>query len=211
MPTTPEYERRYRSLNPRQQEAVDAIEGPVMVIAGPGTGKTTILTLRIAKILTATDTPPDAILALTFTESGAAEMKARLAALIGTDAYRVTVTTFHSFCNSIIQEYPESFGALAGAASLAETDQAVLLQELIDTTTGLELLRPVNAPDLYLKAVLASINTLKREGVEPERLAQIAGAREQKVAAADDLYHEKGAYKGKMKVYTPMSSSRRRN
>lgn len=199
MPTTPEFERRYGMLNPRQKEAVDAIDGPVMVIAGPGTGKTTILTLRIANILTKTDTPPDAILALTFTESGAAEMKSRLAAFIGTDAYRVTMTTFHSFCNGIIQEYPESFGALAGAASLAETDQAVLVQELIDTTAGLELLRPVNAPDLYLKAVLASINTLKREDVEPERLRQIAEQQERAVMTADDLHHEKGAYKGTMK------------
>lgn len=199
MPTTAEFDTQYRQLNTRQREAVDAIDGPVMVIAGPGTGKTTILTLRIANILARTDTPPEAVLALTFTESGAAEMKGRLADIIGHDAYRVPVTTFHAFCNTIIQEYPESFGPLAGAASMAEADQAVILQELIDATSGLELLRPVNAPDLYLKAVLGTIKTLKMEGVSPEQLAAIAKDEGETVMSADDLYNETGAYKGKMK------------
>lgn len=199
MPTTEQFDTLYAQLNARQREAVDAIDGPVMVIAGPGTGKTKILTLRIANILARTDTPPEAILALTFTESGASEMKGRLADIIGHDAYRVTVTTFHSFCNDIIQGYPESFGPLAGAASMTEADQAVILQELIDSTAGLDLLRPVNAPDLYLKAVLGSINTLKREGVTPERLVAIADTESESVLSAEDLYHEKGAYKGKMK------------
>jgi len=199
VPTTPRFEELYRQLNDRQREAVDAIDGPVMVVAGPGTGKTSILTLRIANILARTDTPPDAILALTFTESGAAEMKGRLRDIIGPDAYRVAITTFHSYCNRIIQDYPESFGAMAGAASLTDADQAVLLQHLIDTTDGLELLRPVNAPDLYLKAVLGAINTLKREGMAPGQLTSLADAEDSRINAADDLYHEKGAYKGKMK------------
>jgi DNA helicase-2/ATP-dependent DNA helicase PcrA len=194
-----EFELLYGQLNTRQREAVDAIEGPVMVIAGPGTGKTKILTLRIAKILASTDTPPEAILALTFTESGAAEMKGRLAAIIGTDAYRVSVTTFHAFCNSVILDYPESLGSLAGAASITEADQAVLLQNLIDSSEGVEVLRPANAPDLYLKAVIGSINTLKREGISPERLRALADADEHGVMEAEDLYHEKGAHKGKMK------------
>jgi DNA helicase-2/ATP-dependent DNA helicase PcrA len=197
--TTDAFDELYAQLNSRQREAVDAIDGPVMVIAGPGTGKTKILTLRIANILARTDTPPEAVLALTFTESGAAEMKGRLAAIIGHDAYRVTVTTFHSFCNNVIQEYPDAFGPLAGAASMTEADQAVILQELIDTTAGLELLRPVNAPDLYLKAVLGSISTLKLEGITPDRLQAIATSEERAVMNADDLYHEKGAYKGRMK------------
>jgi DNA helicase-2/ATP-dependent DNA helicase PcrA len=197
--TTEEFQQLYQQLNPRQREAVDAIEGPVMVIAGPGTGKTKILTLRIANILAQTDTPPEAVLALTFTESGAAEMKARLAKIIGTDAYRVAVTTFHAYCNSVIQNHPESLGALAGAAAITESDQAVLLQKLIDETAGIDVLRPVNAPDLYLRAVMSSLNTLKREGVSSDRVASIADAEERAVMNADDLYHERGVHKGKMK------------
>lgn len=199
MRTTETFETLYARLNLKQREAVDAIEGPVMVTAGPGTGKTNILTLRIANILAKTDTAPESILALTFTESGASEMKGRLADIIGTDAYRVEVTTFHSFCNGVIREFPECFGLLAGASPIIEADQAVELQELIDTTDGIELLRPVNAPDLYLKAVMGSINTLKREGVSPRRVRDVADAQERDAMGAPDLYHEKGAHKGKMK------------
>jgi len=64
------FQKLYKGLNAEQKRAVDTVEGPVMVIAGPGTGKTSILTLRIANILEKTDTSPDSILALTFTESG---------------------------------------------------------------------------------------------------------------------------------------------
>ncbi|MBP6886116.1 MAG: ATP-dependent helicase [Candidatus Pacebacteria bacterium] len=199
MSRTDAFDALYAQLNDRQREAVDAIDGPVMVIAGPGTGKTKILTLRIAAILLRTDTPPEAILALTFTESGAAEMRGRLAAIIGTDAYRVSVTTFHAYCNSVIQEYPEALSVLAGAASITESDQAVLLQELIDTTAGIELLRPINAPDLYLKAVISSINRLKREGVGCDRVVAVAASEESTIVNAVDLYHEKGVHKGKMK------------
>ncbi len=76
----------YKRLNPEQKKAVDAIEGPIMVIAGPGTGKTQVLTMHIANILDKTDTPPEAILALTFTESAVASMRKRLTDIIGTPA-----------------------------------------------------------------------------------------------------------------------------
>ena len=82
-----EFEKRYKVLNAEQREAVDAIEGPLMVVAGPGTGKTQILTLRIANILRVTDTNPANILALTFTEAGVSTMRRRLLQLIGADAY----------------------------------------------------------------------------------------------------------------------------
>ena len=93
------FESLYRKLNTAQKAAVDTIEGPVMVIAGPGTGKTQILTLRIANILKQTDTPADAILALTFTEAGVFAMRKRLVEIIGSDGYRVGIFTFHGFCN----------------------------------------------------------------------------------------------------------------
>src|SRR5882762_189137 len=95
MSTTEVFDELYNQLNPRQKEAVDSIEGPVMVIAGPGTGKTQILTLRIANILRLTDTNPDNILALTFTESAAYSMRKRLVDIIGSAAYRVNISTFH--------------------------------------------------------------------------------------------------------------------
>ena len=98
------------TLNPGQRRAVDAIEGPVLVVAGPGTGKTHILAARVGKILLETDTRPQNVLCLTFTDAGVNAMRARLLEMIGPDAYRVPISTFHGFCNRVIQENMEYFG-----------------------------------------------------------------------------------------------------
>ena len=107
------FDEAYARLNSEQRQAVDTIAGPVMVVAGPGTGKTEVLTLRIANILRTTKTPPERILALTFTESGAVTMRRRLAELVGRDAYRVAISTFHGFANGIISDYPDYFTEIA--------------------------------------------------------------------------------------------------
>ena len=91
-------------LNPEQKLAVDTIDGPVLVIAGPGTGKTQILGARIGKILLETDTDPGNILCLTYTDAGAIAMRRRLLSFIGPEAYKVNIYTFHAFCNDIIQD-----------------------------------------------------------------------------------------------------------
>ncbi|GBL35155.1 probable DNA helicase II homolog [Filimonas sp.] len=98
------FESIYNGLNPEQRKAVDTIQGPVLVIAGPGTGKTQILSARIGKILLETDYLPDNILCLTYTDAGRVAMRKRLQEMIGADAYRVNIHTFHSFCNQVIQE-----------------------------------------------------------------------------------------------------------
>ena len=96
--------KRYNNLNSSQKQAVDTIDGPVMVIAGPGTGKTELLSVRTANILQKTDTLPENILCLTFTESGANAMRQRLTDIIGKDAYKVAVHTFHSFGSEVINQ-----------------------------------------------------------------------------------------------------------
>src|SRR5664279_2783687 len=98
------FDKLYRELNPEQKRAVDQIEGPVLVIAGPGTGKTQILGARIGRILLDTDADPANILCLTYTDAGAIAMRRRLLSFIGPDAYKVNIYTFHAFCNEIIQE-----------------------------------------------------------------------------------------------------------
>lgn len=103
------FDELYAGLNARQKQAVDAIDGPVMVIAGPGTGKTQILAARIMNIRQQTDTAPENILCLTFTDAGSTAMQKRLMKFMGNDAYRVNIHTFHSLCNRIIGEYPEHF------------------------------------------------------------------------------------------------------
>ena len=96
-------------LNPEQKQAVTQIEGPVMVIAGPGTGKTQILASRVAEILVKTDASAQNILCLTYTEAGTIAMRKRLLTMIGHDAHRVAIHTFHGFCNRVIQDNPEHF------------------------------------------------------------------------------------------------------
>jgi DNA helicase-2/ATP-dependent DNA helicase PcrA len=97
-------------LNAAQRAAVDQLEGPVLVIAGPGTGKTHILAARIGRILLETDAQAHNILCLTFTDAGVRAMRRRLLSLIGPEAHRVHIFTFHSFCNKVIQENLEYFG-----------------------------------------------------------------------------------------------------
>jgi len=103
------FKKLFSNLNKQQQKAVSTIEGPVMVIAGPGTGKTQILAARILNILEKTQIAPENILCLTYTDAGSNAMKERLSRFMGTDAYRVNIHTFHSLCNKIISDYPEHF------------------------------------------------------------------------------------------------------
>src|SRR3990172_2395004 len=101
-----------KKLNPAQKKAVDSLEGPVMVIAGPGTGKTQILSARIGKLLSHADlqVQPHEILCLTYTDAATIAMRERLVSLIGPIAYNLHIYTFHAFCNQIIQENQEYFG-----------------------------------------------------------------------------------------------------
>ncbi len=198
MPTTQAFEDAYKKLNPAQRQAVDAIDGPVVVAAGPGTGKTQILALRIANILLKTDTPPSAILALTFTESGVSSMRERLVKIIGTPAYKVAINTFHGFCNDIIKRYPEYFPRIIGAESITEVEQIKLLEEVIESLSLAEL-KPFGDKFYYLRPALAAINTLKREAFDPDAFASLIEQELADFAIIEDLYHEKGAHKGKMK------------
>ena len=123
---------QYEQLNPEQKRAVDTIEGPVLVIAGPGTGKTQILGARIGRILLDTDTSPGNILCLTYTDAGAIAMRRRLLSFIGPDAYMVNIYTFHAFCNEIIQENLSLFEKNS-LDPISELEQIQLLRELVDS------------------------------------------------------------------------------
>ncbi|GAC1391812.1 MAG: hypothetical protein NVSMB46_05690 [Candidatus Saccharimonadales bacterium] len=103
------YNDSYSKLNKQQQQAVDLINGPLMVLAGPGTGKTQLLAMRVANILKTTDVLPQNILCLTFSESGEIAMRQRLIDLIGPEAYAIPVYTFHGFGSDITYRYPEYF------------------------------------------------------------------------------------------------------
>lgn len=192
------FDAKYATLNPEQKKAVDTIEGPVMVIAGPGTGKTTMLTLRIANILRQTDTPPDAILALTFTESGVRSMRKKLAEIVGPVAYQIRIHTFHGFANDVIKMYPERFPRIIGSEHVEEMDALRLAENILDTG-GFELLRPKNDPAYYVEKALGAVEEMKRDAVTPDEFEKFLTKKEKEIRDADDLYHQKGKYAGQMK------------
>jgi len=151
------------TLNPQQLAAVNKMDGPVLVIAGPGTGKTQILAARIGKILTETDALPHEILCLTYTDAGAVAMRKRLFDFIGPDAYRVNIYTFHAFCNEVIQENLEYFGKM-NLEPLSDLDAALLFRELVDELPNDHLLKRFTGDVYYDVPRLKSLfSTMKRE------------------------------------------------
>ncbi len=161
------FEEAYKNLNKAQKEAVDTIDGPVMVIAGPGTGKTQVLALRIGNILTKTDTPPDGILCLTFTNSGVEAMRKRLYGYIGTSAGRVEISTFHSFASKIIEEFFHALGFAHPPKALEEADIMSLVDSILNTNEW-KYLRPRGNTSMYFRDLKSIISLLKRERMSPE-------------------------------------------
>lgn len=196
--TNKEFIQLLDTLNSAQRQAVDTIEGPVMVIAGPGTGKTQILTFRVANILLNTQVNPENILALTYTESGVHAMRKRLVEIIGTPAYKVEINTFHGFCNELIKNNSEEFPHLLTAESASELDQIQIIEEFIQEEK-LEYLKPFGDPLYYVKPILSSIEELKKEGISTEKFENAVTQEEEDFWKITDLHHEKGKYQGKMK------------
>ncbi len=192
------FTKNLESLNPKQREAVETIEGPVMVIAGPGTGKTQILTLRIANILAKTDIPADSILALTFTESAAANMRRRLVNLIGSRGYYVTIGTFHGFCNTLIQEYPENYEELIGGTNATEVSRISIIREILDLEFYNHI-KPFGDKYFYVRDILASIKNLKNEGISEKAFIEITKKEALNLEKREDKHHSIGAHAGKIK------------
>lgn len=161
------FEQEIKKLNPGQRDAVDSIDGPVMVVAGPGTGKTQVLALRIANILVKTDTAPSSILCLTFTRSGVAAMRQRLENYIGTRARDVKISTFHSFAIGIVEKYYTLLDFQSIPKLLDDTEAIVLVDELLQEGNW-DYLRPRTEPSKYFHDLKSLISILKRERMTPE-------------------------------------------
>jgi DNA helicase-2/ATP-dependent DNA helicase PcrA len=200
----------YASLNTEQKNAVDTIEGPVMVVAGPGTGKTQILTLRIANILIQTDVPPESILALTFTESGAKAMRERLRRYIGAAAYQVPIYNFHGFAEQLISRYPDSYRRVIGGRPANDLEKITLLESILDNSK-IKLLRPMGNPQYYVPHILRIIGQLKQEYITADAFADIITQQETELQGIEQI-HEKGAHKGKVRgEYSKKEKSVNRN
>lgn len=173
------YEEAYQALNDAQKKAVNTIDGPLLVLAGPGTGKTQLLSARVARILEKTDVGPRNILCLTFTESGAQNMRERLRSFIGDEAYDVTISTYHSFGSDIIKGYAEYFQTIGLDRSddirmerpIDELSQIQLAEQII---SKLPFDSPLLSARYYIKSVVGTISDLKQHLITPVSLRQIA-------------------------------------
>lgn len=162
------YEQEYQKLNSQQKRAVDTVEGPVMVIAGPGTGKTQILSRRVANILTNYHTNPEEIVCLTYTEAGASEMLDRLEGLIGEEGRNVRVKTIHSFCSDLILENSDLFGEEPKVITTAAKYE--ILKDIIDEHVTEESPFYKNSGERYsFKEQLLDLFTkMKRENLDKD-------------------------------------------
>jgi DNA helicase-2/ATP-dependent DNA helicase PcrA len=190
------FEEKYKKLNIAQKEAVDAIEGPVMVIAGPGTGKTNILTLRIANILLKTDTAPENILALTYTTAGVISMREKLVEIIGDRAYRVNIFTFHAFCEHIIKEFPFYFEELGGARVIGDLERVEIIESIIKKN-NFEHLVSFHDEFSFLNKIISGILSIKKEGLTPEEFINKLSSWKKELLSNEDSYYKKdyGEYK----------------
>lgn len=192
----PGFKEQYSLLNKAQKEAVDSIEGPVMVVAGPGTGKTQILALRIANILQKTDAKPEDILALTFTNAGVISMRERLQKMIGEDAYRINIFTFHSFCEKVIKDFPFYFKQFTGARVINDLERVEILEKILRENDFTEL-STFNDDFYFLKDIARAVNSIKKEGLTPAQFEALIPKWRNSLLTDEDVFYKRdyGEYK----------------
>ena len=158
-------------LNANQKRAVEYMDGPLLVLAGPGTGKTQLLSEKVAYILKNTDTSPENILCLTFTDTGAANMRERLKSIIGQDGAKVNVGTYHSFGTDILAQYKnysDDYDRNLDSA-IDEVTQFKIVKEMRDSLPGTDILRGDN-----VKLIISVISSAKSKGLSADDLKQVA-------------------------------------
>lgn len=167
------YQERFQKLNQAQQEAVNTLDGPVMVLAGPGTGKTEVLGMRIANLLRSeAQVNPQEILCLTYTEEAAFNMRKRLSTIVGAAAQKVQIFTFHGFCNSVIQSQPEYFGYRQMEVVTDLERNEILRSILSDLPYGHPMHRIGNSTFLDVMPLARFFEDMKRENWTSERVKQ---------------------------------------
>jgi DNA helicase II / ATP-dependent DNA helicase PcrA len=158
----------YEKLNKNQKKAVDLIDSQLLVLAGPGTGKTELLSIRAANIIRQKKANPDNILVLTYTNAGAKAMKERLVGILNRKGYDIETGTFHSFANSIILESEEAANYIQDRIQITDLEKIRLLEYILDHTDNIDSIRPFRAPYTYRSAIDRKISELKKEGIEPK-------------------------------------------
>src|SRR5437867_908161 len=174
-------ERILEGLSPAQHEAVLHGDGPLLIIAGAGTGKTTVLTRRIAHLIASKRARPEQILALTFTEKAAMEMAERVDQLIPYGYAESWIGTFHAFGDHVLREGALAAGLDPDFRVLSRPEQVIFLRERL-WRLPLQRFRPLGDPTRHLHALLDVVSRAKDEDVSPERYRAWA---EEAAAAAE--------------------------
>jgi DNA helicase-2/ATP-dependent DNA helicase PcrA len=154
------------SLNKKQLESIKFGNGPLLIIAGAGTGKTTVITERIKHLIVEKDIPPNSVLALTFTEKAAYEMQERVDILLPYGYADLWINTFHSFCERILRDEAHYIGLDPNFRIISESESVLLLRQNI-FEIGLEKFRPLGNPTKFLDGLLTHFSRLKDEDITP--------------------------------------------
>jgi len=173
------------TLNVEQKKAVTHKQGPLLIVAGAGTGKTTVITQRLAWLIDQKKANPDEILALTFTEKAAAEMEERVDKLLPYGYVDLWVSTFHSFGERILRDYALEIGLDSGFQILSRAEQWLLINQNLDQFE-LNYYKPLGNPTRFIQALIQHFSRIKDENISPEEyLKHAQGLNKKKNLKAD--------------------------
>jgi len=180
-----------KSLNSQQIKAIRHLGGPLLIIAGAGTGKTTVITERIKYLILKKNILPSQILALTFTDKASAEMEERVDVIMPYGYTQMWISTFHAFCDRILRSDSHAIGLDPGYKLISESESVLLLRKNI-FDLGLKFFRPLGNPTKFLDALLTHFSRLKDEDISPKEYllwvqSQISKIKSQKDGRKDEL------------------------
>lgn len=173
-------------LNDAQKTAVTHQAGPLLIIAGAGTGKTTVITRRIAYLIEQKICKPSEILALTFTEKAASEMEERVDTLVPYGFTDMWISTFHAFGDRLLRDYSINLGLPANFKVLTATEQAIFMRQNI-YAFDLNYFRPISNPLTHISALLNHFSRLKDELISPDRYLEFAAQRRSKAQNDEEI------------------------
>ncbi|MEX2043368.1 MAG: ATP-dependent DNA helicase [Patescibacteria group bacterium] len=183
-------------LNKEQRQAVEFGNGPLLIVAGAGTGKTSVITRRIAHLIEEKNVPASEVLAITFTEKAAGEMLDRLIGM-GLSALPEHIQTFHAFGDALLREYSFEVGLPPSYQLLADAEQVIFLEDHLDELP-LDTLKPKGRPARFLTEIRGAINKAKAFDLRPEDYAKwckAEAARVKKLADPDEKAEARRALK----------------
>ncbi len=156
------------TLNPAQKQAVTHTDGPLLIVAGAGTGKTTVLINRLAYLIQEKNISPEQILITTFTEKGAGELEERADKLLPYGYVNLWINTFHSFGERILRDHALDIGLSPAFKILTQTEQWILIKKNLDAF-NLDYYKPLGDPTKFIHELISHFSRLKDENISPAR------------------------------------------